>query len=101
MQRSDLLREALADRLKSFSPLDAGGSPGSFTGSPRARDRLRSDPVLAEEVAKVRKILDTLPDVRSERVEEVRRKLSQGSATVPGSALAERLLQEAILEEIL
>lgn len=49
----------------------------------------------------MRKILDTLPDVRSERVEEVRRKLSQGSATVPGSALAERLLQEAILEEIL
>lgn len=101
MQRSDLLREVLTDRLKSLKRFDAGVSPRSFTGSPRVRDRLRSDPALAEEVARVRKILDSLPDVRSERVEEVRRKLAQGSAAVPGAALAEKLLQEAILEEIL
>ncbi len=56
---------------------------------------------MADEVARVRKILDSLPEVRSERVAEVRRKLAEGSAAVPGAALAERLLQEAILEEIL
>jgi|GEM_PF-2074313 len=101
MQRIDLLREVLADRLKSLNRLDAGESPRSFTRSPRVRDRLGSDPVLAEEVARVRKILDSLPDVRSERVAEVRRKLAEGLAAVPGSVLADKLLQEAILEEIL
>lgn len=101
MQKNDLLREVLVERLRSLKRLDAGASPRSLLRFSRVRDRLRSDPDLADEVARVRRILDSLPDVRFERVAEVRRKLAQGSAAVPGAALAERLLQEAILEEIL
>lgn len=101
MERSDLLREVLAERLKSLKRLDAGTSPRGFSKLPRVRDRLGSDPALAQEVARVRKILDSLPDIRPERVAEVRRKLAQGSAAVSGAALAEKLLQETLLDEIL
>lgn len=101
MNRSDLLREALVERLKTLNRLDAGASPRSLLRFSRVRERLRSDPDLADEVARVRKILDSLPDVRPERVAEVRRKFAEGSAAASGAALAERLLQEAILEEIL
>lgn len=101
MFRTELLREALEERQQRMKRLDADKGRKAAVRPVRARERLRKDPALAEAVARVREMLDSVPDVRAERVQGLKKGLQDGSLTRDSKAIAEKLLQETILDELL
>ncbi len=69
--------------------------------TPSVKERIKQDPVLAETVEKVHKVLETAPDVRKDRVEEIKKRLKEGTLQLESKTVAENFLQESILNEFL
>ncbi len=68
---------------------------------PSVKERIKQDPVLAEAVEKVHKVLETVPDVRKDRVAEIKKRLKEGTLQLESKPVAENFLQESILNELL
>ena len=96
MVEMDLLREAFRQRRER---LEEGPREGEDRG-PSPKERLQ-DPSLADAAKKALDVLQSVPDVRRERVEEIKRKLEDGSLEFDSQSVADRLLQESILNELL
>jgi len=94
----ELLREALQERLVD---LDAGKGRKRSQKPVRVEDLLRRDPALAEAVARVRGKMGSVPDVRTERVDELKERLKGGCLDMDSHSVAEKLLYETILDELL
>ena len=96
MVEMDLLREAFRQRRER---LEEGPQKGPQRG-PSPKERLQ-DPSLAEAAKKALNVLQSVPEVRKERVEEIKRQLEDGSLQFDSKSVADRLLQESILNELL
>ena len=93
----DFLQEALQQRLERLEESEASGQDGDRRPSPK--ERLSGS---ALEVAEnVREMLKDVPDVRRDRVEEIKKQLQEGSLKFDSKSVAERFLQETILNEML
>jgi len=70
-----------------------GSSDRSSTQSSEREDsvELSSDTL---EFARLRKLVDAAPDIRHDRVEQLKREISQGRYNVPASQIAEAILDE-------
>ena len=70
-----------------------GSSDRSGTQSPEREDsvELSADTL---EFSRLRKLVDAAPDIRHDRVEQVKREISQGTYNVPASQIAEAILDE-------
>jgi len=55
----------------------------------------------AKEIQEVKKILDSLPDVREDKVAEIREQIENGTYEVDSEKVAFRMIKESILNELL
>ena len=52
----------------------------------------------ARELARLKEIAQSMPEARSEKVDEIRKAVLNGTYTVSGTAVAESLLEELLIE---
>lgn len=96
MIEMDLLHEAFRQRRERIEESDRAGEKKR----PSPKDRMK-DPSLIDAVKKVLELIEKTPDVRRDRVEEVKKGLEAGSLKFDSKLIADRLLQESILNELL
>jgi len=93
IQGRDAVLQAVVSRVSGNGPRQAGGADApaaqedSLTLSPPARD-----------VQRVRDHLATLPDVREERVADLRARIERGDYHVSDEDLADSILQSGALD---
>ena len=98
MLEMDLLREAFRQRRER---LEESRQEGEVRKRPPSSKEHLQDPSMAGGAKKALEALSHVPDVRRERVEEIKRKLKEGTLAFDGKSVADRLLQESILNELL
>lgn len=98
MLEMDLLREAFRQRRERLEESRREAQAGEKRLSPGKR---LQDPSLADGATRALEVLGGVPDVRKERVEEIKKKLEDGSLEFDSKSVADRLLQESILNELL
>ena len=98
MLEMDLLHEAFRQRRDRIEESDRAGERKEKRPSPK--DRVK-DPSLIDAAQKILELIEKAPDVRRDRVEEIKKKLEAGSLKFDSKLIADRLLQESILNELL
>jgi flagellar biosynthesis anti-sigma factor FlgM len=98
MLEMDLLHEAFRQRRDRIEESDRAGDKKEKRPSPK--DRVK-DPSLIDAAQKILELIEKAPDVRRDRVEEIKKKLEAGSLKFDSKVIADRLLQESILNELL
>ena len=98
MLEMDLLHEAFRQRRERIE--ESGRAGGSKEKGPSPKDRLQ-DPSLADVAKKALDLIEKAPDIRRDRVEEIKKGLEAGSLEFDSKVIADRLLQESILNELL
>jgi len=95
-----------------FSKLDAyvkniGKEKNRVHGSPReapkgglSEDKVALSPE-AKQIQEAKKLLDSLPDVREEKVAEIREQIENGTYSVDSEKIAFKMIRESILNELL
>ncbi|MDS1029505.1 flagellar biosynthesis anti-sigma factor FlgM [Bacillota bacterium LX-D] len=73
------------------------------SGSPRKSENIQQDSVelsaQAKEIAELQKKAGQLPEVRQERVADLKQKIAQGQYQIPAEKLADKLLQTIAQEK--
>ncbi len=98
MLEMDLLHEAFRHRRERIEESDRTGESREKRPSPK--DRMQ-DPSLADSVQRTLELVERAPAVRRDRVEEIKKGLRTGSLKFDSESVADRLLQESILNELL
>jgi negative regulator of flagellin synthesis FlgM len=95
---------------KPFSGLDAyvkniGKGKARINGSPEEAPKgggLTEDKVAlspeAKQIQDVKKRLDSLPDVREDKVAEIKEQIEAGTYTIDGEKIAFKMIRESILD---
>jgi flagellar biosynthesis anti-sigma factor FlgM len=95
----EMLREAIEEhKIRKRSEKDLGKQ------RPETRDALKkilTDPEMAGVVEKIQSIVTNTPEVRQAKVDEIKKQIDAGTLNVDSRQLAEKMLQETILEELL
>ena len=55
----------------------------------------------ARDIQKIKNILEDVPDVRKEKVTELKQSIDNGTYNVSGEMAAKKMLEESLLDEIL
>jgi negative regulator of flagellin synthesis FlgM len=55
----------------------------------------------AKKIQEVRKLLNTVPDIRGEKVARIKAQIGDGTYHVDGEKLAEKIIKESLLNEVL
>ena len=98
MLEMDLLHEAFRQRRERIEESDRAGVSKEKRPSPK--DRLQ-EPSLIDAAQKALELIAKTPDVRRDLVEEIKKKLEAGNLEFDSKLIADRLLQESILNELL
>ena len=98
MLEMDLLHEAFRQRRERIEESDRAGERKQKRPSPK--DRVE-EPSLIDAARKALELIEKAPDVRRDRVEEIKKGLEAGSLKFDSKLIADRLLQESILNELL
>lgn len=98
MLEMDLLHEAFRQRRERIEESDRAGERKEKRPSPKDRAK---DPSLIDAAQKALELIEKAPDVRRDRVEEIKKGLEAGSLKFDSKLIADRLLQESILNELL
>ena len=98
MLEMDLLHEAFRQRRERIEESDRAGERKEKRPSPK--DRVK-DPSLVDAAKKALELIEKAPDIRRDRVEEIKKRLEAGSLKFDSKLIADRLLQESILNELL
>lgn len=98
MLEMDLLQEAFRQRRERIEESDRAG--GNRRKRPSPKERLQ-DPPLKDSAHKALRLIAEAPDVRKDRVEAIKKALQEGSLKFDSQSVADRLLQESILNELL
>ena len=99
MIEQNLLREVFQHRHERLQDLRKTGK--NKERSPSPKQRLEKDPQLAETVMQVREMLKEVPDVRKDRVRSIKKQLSEGRLELDSKSVADNLLQDSVLNELL
>jgi len=54
----------------------------------------------AKEMQEAMKILETLPDVREEKVAQIRQQIEEGSYEIDGKKIAEKMIKESVMNNL-
>ena len=73
-------------------------TPGVQSPSEEEKVELSSK---ARDIQKVKNILDNLPDVRMEKVDKIKNSLENGTYNIKGDKVAQKMVRESLLDEIL
>ena len=74
-----------------------GGSPKEATKGGLSEDRVALSPE-AKQIQEAKKSLDALPDVREEKVAEIKEQIEAGTYTVDGEKIAFKMIRESIFD---
>ena len=55
----------------------------------------------AKDIQRVKNIINTVPDIRTEKVNQLKRSIEDGTYNVKGEKVAEKMIKESLLDEIL
>ena len=99
MIEQNLLREAFQHRYERLQELKKTGR--NKERRPSSKERLEKDSRLAESVEQVREMLKEVPDIRKDRVAAIKKQLKEGSLELNSKAVADNLLQDSVLNELL
>ena len=69
-------------------------------GGASAGDRVALSPE-AREMQRARKLLDAIPDIREDRVTEIKARIEEGTYEIDGDKIAAKMIRESILNELL
>jgi negative regulator of flagellin synthesis FlgM len=78
----------------------AEGTAGISSSSPKITDSVHISQTSAD-MAMAKEIIKDQPEVRVEKVDEVKREINSGSYKVDGKKVAEKIIKENILNELL
>ena len=98
MAEQDLIHELFQHRNERIQETGEMGRSGKGGRSPKER---LQDPVLSAVAEKVRRTLNEVPEVRWDRGKNIKRQLREGTFAPDPSSIAEKVLQETILSEML
>ncbi len=99
MLEMDLLLEAFRQRRERIEESGPDGERSKKNrASPKARMQETSDMEVAQRALN---LIEKAPDVRRDRVEEIKKGLKKGNLKFDSKSIADRLLQESILNELL
>lgn len=98
MLEMDLLLEAFRHRRERIEESDRAGERAEKRPSANARIQESTRTDVAQRALE---LIERAPDVRRDRVEEIKKGLQEGSLTFDSKTIADRLLQESILNELL
>ncbi len=98
MEEFELLQQVFTHRMERLQE-DEKQDPGR-SGRASLKEKLK-DPSVAEVVKKVRGVLQDISEVRMDRVAAVKKEIKAGTFPPDGKIIADRILQEAILDELL
>lgn len=83
----------------SAQPAEKNQKPGEADSGTRSGDRVEFS-ARSREMQKIYEILQKTPDVRSEKVAEIKRRIEEGQYRVDSEALAEKIIKESLLDLI-
>jgi len=94
-----------------FSKLDAyvkisGKEKNRVQGSPKGAPKggLSEDKVAlspeAKQIQEAKKLLDSLPDIREDKVAEIKEQIEAGTYNIDGEKIAFKMIRESILNEL-
>jgi flagellar biosynthesis anti-sigma factor FlgM len=98
MLEMDLLQEAFRQRRERIEESDRADESRQKRPSPKERVQ---DPSLIDSAQRALELIEKAPDVRRDRVEEIKKALRAGKLKFDSESVADRLLQESILNELL
>ena len=75
------------------------GSPEEAPKGGRTEDRVALSPE-AKQIQDVKKHLDSLPDVREDKVAEIKEQIEAGTYSIDGEKIAFKMLRESLLDEL-
>lgn len=73
--------------------------PGEANAKAHSGDRVEFS-ARSREMQKIYEVLQSAPDVRSEKVSEIRKRIEEGQYRVDSDALAEKIIKESLLDLI-
>jgi negative regulator of flagellin synthesis FlgM len=90
--------EAFVKQVRSRKGIDSSSRP-------EPQDVVKEDKVIlspkAKEIQEARRALDSLPDCEEERVAQIRKQIAEGSYTIQEERVADRMVEESLLTDIL
>lgn len=84
------IREVKEDRIKEKAALKG----------PTDSDRVDISSK-AKAVQRIKEEVDSLPDIRADRVDEARRAIESGTYNIKGEKVADRIIMESVIDSIL
>jgi len=97
MEELELLQQVFSQRMERIREEEEKGGDRARRSS--LKERL-GDPQVAGTVKMVRQAMQEIPDVRKDLVESIRKEIRDGNFPMDGVKLADRILQEALLNEL-
>jgi negative regulator of flagellin synthesis FlgM len=83
------------DKTKSGAVSDNQRSNGMLP----SKDSVELSPK-AKEMQEAMKILDTLPDVREDKVAQIKQQIEEGSYEIDGKKIAEKMIGESLINDL-
>ena len=97
MEELELLQQVFSERVQWVR--EHGANAGEHLPRSPLKERLQ-DPQVVLAVDRARKAMTAVPEVREDLVASIRRQIQEGSLPLDGKRLADRILQEAVLDEL-
>jgi negative regulator of flagellin synthesis FlgM len=82
------------DREKTRSVFGTGSSDAI------SRDEIVLSPE-ARQIQQAKELIDSLPDIREEKVAEIRARIEAGEYQIDGEKIAEKMIEESLLNELI
>jgi negative regulator of flagellin synthesis FlgM len=74
--------------------------PGAGSGEGISKDKVELSPE-AKQIQRAKELIDSLPDIREEKVAEIRARIEAGEYQIDGEKIASKMIEEALLNELI
>lgn len=89
--------DAYVKNIKDKKKIDA--SSGRASGEVIAKDEVVLSPE-AKEIQKAKELLDSIPDIRKEKVAEIKAQIEDGTYEINGEQIALKMIEESLINEL-
>jgi negative regulator of flagellin synthesis FlgM len=73
---------------------------GTGSGDSISKDEVVLSPE-AKQIQKAKELIDSLPDIREEKVAEIRARIEAGEYQIDGEKIASKMIEESLLNELI
>ena len=93
---NNMLPSSLVDQVKGKNKVSPARLPSDIRVH---RDRVQLSPA-AMEISRAKKELEAIPEVREEKVAEIRARIENGAYTMNREKIASKIIEEALLNDL-